>query len=208
MILAFDTSSAACSAAVFDPSGACVDSAEPVIGRGHAEKLVPLLRELLAGRAPTHVLVGVGPGSFTGMRVGIAAAHGLAIGWGCALSGIHSLALIAAAAIEEDPGGTGGDVAAVVDGGHGELFVQQFRAGDLAPASPLLNLPAAQAARRIDAPRLAGPAATALAEARGWGECRAAWPSARCALRLPPRWRDLAPRPVYAREPDARASAA
>ena len=82
MILAFDTSSAACTAALFDGGGGCITRKDELIGRGHAERLVPMLAELLDGRKADRILVGVGPGSFTGIRVGIAAAHGLAIGWG------------------------------------------------------------------------------------------------------------------------------
>src|SRR5438067_7022218 len=140
MLLAFDTSSAACTAALFDGSGACLGHADELIGRGHAERLVPMIAELLAGRAPARILVGVGPGSFTGIRVAIAAAHGLAIGWDSKLAGMSSLALLAA--------GTAGDsdVAAAVTGGHGELFVQQFDAASIEPASDLLNLTPADAA--------------------------------------------------------------
>ena len=110
MLLAFDTSSSACTAALFDSDGKCVDRRDELIGRGHAERLVPMIAELLAGRSPDSILVGVGPGSFTGIRVAIAAAHGLAIGWGAGLSGMSSLALLAAAA------GGEGRVAAVVTG--------------------------------------------------------------------------------------------
>jgi tRNA threonylcarbamoyladenosine biosynthesis protein TsaB len=117
MILAFDTSSAACTAALFDGSGACIARKDEQIGRGHSERLVPMLDELLEGRRADRVLVGVGPGSFTGIRVGIAAAHGLAIGWDAEVAGISSLALLAAGAAAE------GDVAAAIVGGHGELFV-------------------------------------------------------------------------------------
>src|SRR6476469_4268750 len=98
MILAFDTSSAACTAAWFDESGECVDSRDEVIGRGHAERLVPMIAELMAGRSAERIIVGVGPGSFTGIRVAIAAAHGLSIGWGAELEGMSSLALLAAGA--------------------------------------------------------------------------------------------------------------
>src|SRR5687768_8493268 len=76
MILAIDTSTAACSAALFDAAGECVGSADERIGRGHAERLVPMIAELLDGRRADRILVGVGPGSFTGIRVGIAAANG------------------------------------------------------------------------------------------------------------------------------------
>src|SRR6185437_14427642 len=140
MLLAFDTSSAACTAALFDGSGECIARADEVIGRGHAERLVPMIAELMDGRAASHILVGVGLGSFTGIRVSIAAAHGLAIGWGAELAGMSSLALLAAGATAE------GEVAAAVLGGHGELFVRQFDAATLQPTSALRNAAPADAA--------------------------------------------------------------
>ena len=199
MILAIDTSTAACTAALFDASGSCLASRDEVIGRGHSERLVPMLDELLDGRRAGRILVGVGPGSFTGIRVGIAAAHGLAIAWACELSGMSSLALLAAGA------SSGGPVAAAVDGGHGELFVQQFEAHSLKPANDLLNLAPTDAAALISAPLVVGPGARKLVEARGQGDAEAAWPSARNAMRLPEELRTLSPKPIYARAPDARA---
>ena len=202
MILALDTSTAACSAALFDGSGACVASADELIGRGHAERLVPMLDELLAGRRADRVIVGVGPGSFTGIRVGIAAAQGLAIGWGCEVAGMSSLALIAAGADASRR------VAAAVDGGHGELFVQEFEGQGARPASDLHNLPAEAAGAIVDADQIVGPAAERLVEARGHGEATLSWPSARDTLKLAPELRSLSPKPVYARAPDARARSA
>ena len=199
MILAIDTSTAACTAALFDEAGECIAAADEVIGRGHSERLVPMLDGLLAGRRADRILVGVGPGSFTGIRVGIAAAQGLAIAWGCGLAGMSSLALLAAGTK------SAGSVAAAVDGGHGELFVQQFDGASLEPSSDLLNLPPAEAAEVVPAPLVAGPAAKALIDARGFGKAQESWPSARNALRLPEALRSLAPRPIYARAPDARA---
>src|SRR3982751_7103932 len=96
MILAFDTSSAASPAALFDGVGECVGRRDERIGRGHSERLVPMIAELIDGRRADSILVGVGPGSFTGIRVGIAAAHGLAIGWAAQLAGMPSLSLLAA----------------------------------------------------------------------------------------------------------------
>ena len=202
MILAIDTSTAACTAALFDGSGACIAAADERIGRGHSERLVPMLDELLQGRRPDRILVGVGPGSFTGIRVGIAAAQGLAIAWNCELKGMSSLALLAAGMDADGP------VAAAVNGGHGELFVQQFDAAGVQPVSDLLNLPPAEAAAAILAPLVVGPGAAALVEARGSGEAREGWSSARNALRLPEQLRSLSPKPVYVRAPDARAKAA
>ena len=195
MILAFDTSSAACTAALFDESGACFARKDETIGRGHAERLVPMLAELLDGRRAERILVGVGPGSFTGIRVGIAAAHGLAIGWNVELAGVSSLALLAASAEE--------GVAACVTGGHGELFVQQFDA-HLEPASELMNLTPGAAAAATSARLVVGSGAGQLVEARGWGEAREAWPSAANTLKLQRRLRELPAKPVYARAPDAR----
>lgn len=199
MILAIDTSTAACTAALFDGAGDCLASRDEVIGRGHSERLVPMLDELLEGRRADRILVGVGPGSFTGIRVGIAAAQGLSIAWGCELAGMSSLALLAA--------GANGDsvVAAAVDGGHGELFVQEFDVRSLRPTTDLLNLAPLEAARQIDARLVLGPGATKLVDARGMGKAEACWPSARNALRLPEELRSLPPKPIYARAPDARA---
>ena len=198
MILAIDTSTAACSAALFESDGRCVAHRDEVIGRGHSERLVPMLDELLDGRQADRILVGVGPGSFTGIRVGIAAAQGLAIAWNCELSGMSSLALLAAGA------GGGGDVLAAVDGGHGELFVQQFDR-HVAPTTELFNLPPDEAAEQMSADLAVGPGAETLVEARGSGRAVDALPSARNAMLLPEDLRSLHPRPVYARAPDARA---
>lgn len=194
MLLAFDTSTAACTATVFDESGVCLDSRDEVIGRGHAERLVPMIGELLAGRTPNRVLVGVGPGSFTGIRVAIAAAHGLAIGWDAELAGMSSLALLAA--------GTAGDVAVAIAGGHGELFVQAFGADHL-PATAVANLPPPEAAALIGAERVVGSGAAALIAARHWGEALERWPSAANALSIPQPLRSLPAKPLYGRAPDA-----
>ena len=197
MILAFDTSSAACTAALFDGSGKCAARRDEMIGRGHAERLVPMIAELMDGGPADKILVGIGPGSFTGIRVAIAAAHGLAIGWRAELSGMSSLALLAA-------GASGvGEVAAAVLGGHGELFVQQFDAGR--PTSELRNLTPADAAAATSAPLVVGSAAQLLVDSRGWGEAVESWPSASDALKLSEDLRSLPAKPVYARAPDARA---
>ena len=200
MILAFDTSSAACTAALFDDDGTCLASADEQIGRGHSERLVPMLGELLGGRRADSILVGVGPGSFTGIRVAVAAAHGLAIGWSAEVRGMSSLALLAASSGRPLP------LAAAVIGGHGELFVQEFdSAGE---PGPLVNAVPAEAAARTLAATVVGSGAAQLVAARGHGEALDALPSARFALDLAPGLRDLDPRPLYARAPDAKAKAA
>jgi tRNA threonylcarbamoyl adenosine modification protein YeaZ len=199
VILAFDTSTPACTVALFAADGHLFASRDEVIGRGHAERLVPLIAEMLDGHMPSHLLVGVGPGSFTGLRIAIAAAHGLGIGWDVPVHGMSSLALLAATAPGDGP------VAAALAGGHGELFVQQFRrAAHFKATSDLLNLPAAEAANVIDAPLIVGTGAEAFVAARGHGEVLPILPAASSALRLPLKLRTLDPKPLYARAPDAR----
>ena len=203
LILALDTSTAACTAALLLPDGTIVASRDEEIGRGHAERLVPMISEMLEGHVPTRLLVGVGPGSFTGLRVGIAAAHGLAIGWSIPLTGMNSLALLAAAA----PPGEG-KVAAATTGGHGELFVQSFDRKKLSATGPILNLTPEKAAKKVDAPLVVGSGAEALVAARGSGEALPLFPMASRALMLPELLRLLECKPIYVRAPDARPKAA
>jgi len=198
MILAIDCSTAACTAALFGADGNLLAERHEEIGRGHAERLVPLTAELLGAHIPSEILVGVGPGSFTGLRVAIAAAHGMAIGWSIPLCGLDSLALLAAGAPLE------GSVAVAMLGGHGEWFVAEYVRPSLHLVRPLANLAPAAAARAIAAPLVVGSAAEALVALRGTGQAIPALPRAAHALRLPLALRTLDPRPVYSRSPDAR----
>jgi tRNA threonylcarbamoyl adenosine modification protein YeaZ len=197
MILVIDTATAACSVALVD-GDVLVEERHELVGRGHAERLVPMVEALLAGRRPASILVDCGPGSFTGVRVGLAAAHGLAIGWGVPLAGYSSTAAVAAAA------GKGGEIAVALEGGHGQLFVQTFAEETMRPLDTLRSLPPAEAAAVIRAHRVAGSGASALVAARGSGEVVDALPRAADARLLPAALRSLAPRPIYGRAPDAK----
>jgi tRNA threonylcarbamoyladenosine biosynthesis protein TsaB len=197
MILVIDTATAACSIALID-GGAIIDERNELIGRGHAERLLPMIRDLLAGRRPGAILVDCGPGSFTGVRVGVAAAHGLAIGWQVPLTGYSSMSIIAA----PTPGP--GDVAVALQGGHGQLFVQSFRHGPLTTIDALRSLAPGEAASRVTAPVVLGSGAESLVSARGHGEARDAFPRAADAALLPDALRALPARPIYGRAPDAR----
>jgi tRNA threonylcarbamoyladenosine biosynthesis protein TsaB len=204
--LVLDTATAACSVALIDGSRVLHHAGE-LVGRGHAERLVPMVEALLrdaGGIVPARVLVDCGPGSFTGVRVGLAAAIGLGIGWGVPVAGYDSLSAIAAAAFARDPGLS--TCAAALAGGHGELFVQRF-AASLAPLSDLVSLAPADAARAVPDPVVAGAGAAALVAARGTGEARDALPDARDAALLPAAM-ILPARPIYGRAPDARPKAA
>ncbi|MDP8913091.1 MAG: tRNA (adenosine(37)-N6)-threonylcarbamoyltransferase complex dimerization subunit type 1 TsaB [Pseudomonadota bacterium] len=196
MLLVIDSATAACSVALIDGEEVLEERHE-LVGRGHAERLVPMIEELLRGRRPRAILVDCGPGSFTGVRVGLAAAHGLAIGWRAQLSGYSSLAVIAAAA-------EGNEIAVALHGGHGQLFVQSYAREPLLPLDELRSLPPEEAAASASAPHVYGSGAEALVSARGFGQAFDALPRAADAALLPPLLQSLPARPIYGRPPDAK----
>src|SRR3954447_15506922 len=165
MELVIETASAACSIALIE-GDRLIEESHEIVGRGHAERLLPLVALLLAGRRPAAILVDFGPGSFTGVRVGLAAAQGLRIGWGTALSGYSSMSLLAAAAVREP----GGSVGVALHGGHGQIFVQDFGDDPLGPLGPLASLAPDAAARALAGPLVIGSAAASLVALRGHGE--------------------------------------
>ena len=208
MLLAIDTATAACSVALIGDGGVRFSLSEAV-GRGHAERLVPMVEALLAeagGVVPTAVLADCGPGSFTGVRVGLAAAIGMGMGWNVPVHGCSSMALVAAVRFAADPALD--ECAVALSGGHGELFVQCFAARPFAALGGLVSLPPSEAARVVRQPVVAGSGARALVDARGTGDAIEALPDAAGAALLPPAFRDLAPRPIYGRAPDAKPKAA
>jgi tRNA threonylcarbamoyl adenosine modification protein YeaZ len=199
LTLVIDCVSAACSAALLAEDGSLIDEQHEVVGRGHAERLVPMIAELLDGRKADAILVDCGPGSFTGLRVGLAAAHGLAIGWKVPLAGYSAPALLAGMT-----GAGGTPVAAALQGGHGQLFVQSFAGDPLEPTDALRSLTPEEAARAIAAPLVVGSGAAELVAARGFGEAIDLLPRAASAFMLPLPLRSLPPRPIYGRAPDAK----
>lgn len=204
MMLVIETATAACSVALLE-QGEIVAERHEIVGRGHAERLIPriaeLLAELPAGAKIASIRVDCGPGSFTGVRVGLAAARALGLGWQADVKGFSSLALIAAAGIVED------GVAVAITGGHGELFVQRFAASPLRPLGPLASLRPEEAARSISDHLVLGSGAAALVAARGHGEARDALPRAADIVLLPDDLAALAPSAIYGRAPDARPAA-
>ncbi|MBA3677709.1 MAG: tRNA (adenosine(37)-N6)-threonylcarbamoyltransferase complex dimerization subunit type 1 TsaB [Sphingosinicella sp.] len=197
MQLVIDCATAACSIALIDGDKLLVEQHE-IVGRGHAERLMPMIAELLGSRRPDSILVDCGPGSFTGVRVGLAAAHGLAIGWQISVKGYSSLAVIAALS-DGSP-----EVAIALHGGHGQLFVQSYGHDPLAPLDDLRSLPLEEAAATVEAFLVVGSGAESLVNARGHGKAIDALPRASAARFLPDPLRSLAPRPIYGRNPDAK----
>ncbi|MDZ4375405.1 MAG: tRNA (adenosine(37)-N6)-threonylcarbamoyltransferase complex dimerization subunit type 1 TsaB, partial [Phenylobacterium sp.] len=125
MVLALDTCLNACSVAVLDGETVLAHHRE-VMARGHQERLAPMAQAAMAeaGRAFSdldRIGVTVGPGSFTGLRVGVAFAKGLASAQGRPAVGVSTLEALAA--------GSPGLVAAALDARRDQLYLQVFEAG-------------------------------------------------------------------------------
>jgi tRNA threonylcarbamoyl adenosine modification protein YeaZ len=201
--LVIDTATEACSVALFDGS-TLVAGDWRMLGRGHAENLVPMIAALPDRGRAQRVAVSVGPGSFTGVRVGIATARALGFAWGAAVVGYPTLTLIAAMA-REQAGVVPVDVA--MTGGHGEWFVARYDAAGSALA-PAASLRPDAAAQLCDEPVVAGNQATALVDTRGFGTALEFSPDARSFALLSPADLQSDAAPLYGRAPDAKVAAA
>ena len=138
-VLAIDTALAACSAAVLDMSRGGITARETLaMNRGHAEALMPLIARVMdqAGiefADLDRVAVTTGPGSFTGLRVGISASRGIALAAGKPAIGLSTLAGFAAPLIAEDDNS---NVVAVIDARHDHVYIQVFGTGGRTLVSP------------------------------------------------------------------------
>jgi tRNA threonylcarbamoyl adenosine modification protein YeaZ len=197
--LAIECATEACSVALIE-DGAVVAADHRVLGRGHAEHLVPMIAMLPERGRADRILVSLGPGSFTGVRIGMATAKALAFAWQAHVRGYPTLALVAALACEELSADA---VTVCMTGGHGEWFVQDFASG--LPAGDLQALTPEGAAGRDRGWPIAGSQALELA--RMLDNRRPALPllpdAARTGLLDPALFTD-AIAPIYGRGPDAR----
>ncbi len=200
--LVIDTATAACSVALIEDDAILAETHE-VVGRGHAERLMPMIAGLPDGGRADTILVDCGPGSFTGVRVGLAAARALGLGWGVPVHGYSSMAAIAAAVRTGDAA-----IGVALIGGHGELFVQRYATNPVASLGALQSLIPAEAAIAVDDGQVFGSGAAQLVAARGHGRAHDRLPRAADALLLPPALARLAPSPIYGRGADAKVSAA
>jgi len=208
-VLALDTCLDACSVAVCD-DGATLAAATQVMARGHQERLAPMVQETMGGAglgfdALDLIAVTVGPGSFTGLRVGLAFAKGVALALDIGCVGVGTLEALAASE------GDAGFVAAAVDARRGQIYLQVFIDGRAAMAPDALE-PDIAAARLAElwtgGPAvLAGSAAPLLQSVIPTARTSAITAPdpaavARIALRQRPPYPP--PRPLYLRAPDAK----
>lgn len=200
LTLVIETATTACSVALIR-DGAVVAEQHEVVGRGHAERLITMIAELPDGGRAGRILVDCGPGSFTGIRVGIAAARGLALGWGAEVTGFSSLPLVAAAALAADPALD--DLAVVLEGGHGEVFMQAFTR-PLAETGPFASHRPEAALAALGSRPAIGNGVRHLAALDPGLDLREALPRAADAALLPPAFTALPARPIYGRAPDAK----
>lgn len=208
IVLALDTSGVDCSACVYDsPSDSVLGEVRETIGKGHAERLMAVIDGALQqARLPLQkverIAVTIGPGSFTGIRVGVAAARGFALSLGIEAVGVTTLETLALHHLLENPGLP---VAVGLDAKRGEIYLQTFGAdGSPLREATLLSLDDAKTAIAgfdgavigSGAPLLAG-----LEEGSGpdhFPIAAVARAAARKSAGLPK------PAPLYLRGPDAR----
>lgn len=237
LVLAIDTAFSRCTAAVFDAAGdgRLLASAEPEIGKGHAERLTGVIDEVLAEAGTTYrdlqrIAVTTGPGSFTGIRVGVAAARGLALALDIPAVGISTLDALAHGAIAAAGGNaelrasrSTAPALAVIDARRGEVYAALYSPDGSAlngPAALLpADLPAFVTAVAGDGPvsatalRLVGSGATIAATHLPDHDCVIVDPTDRVDPETLARLGALAetgeaPRPLYLRSADAKPSSA
>lgn len=228
MLLAFDTTLDICSVALLDDDGRFAARISRPMARGHAEALVPMIDETLrkAGAGMdtlTRIAVTTGPGTFTGVRVGVSAARGFALALKIPVAGVTSLEMLAGAVALSGECAEGGKILAAIDARRGQAYLALYECSGEKDAYLL--------------PSLADPAVVALEDAVAWmneacgpggeimvtgsaadiliaddkrliaaaaGSPPDAGVVARLAASLPARRWDGKPRALYLRAPDAK----
>ena len=208
IVLSIDTAIEACQAAVLDGDTVLAARSEAMT-RGHQERLAPMVAQAMAEAgvafaALERVCVTVGPGSFSGVRVGLAFARGLALALDIPCIGVSGLEALAAST------GGYGKVAAAIDARRGQVYLQLFDRGQ--PVAPPEAVGLEVALQRVRAFSAAGPVLLAgtgallLAPSLGSAALGPERPDPVVIARL---GRDapapgIPPRPIYLRAPDAR----
>jgi len=205
IVLAIDTAGTGCSAALYDSNRDIVlGAAGEDIGRGHAERLMEFVDGALAAAgldlpAIDRIAVTIGPGSFTGIRVGVAAARGLALALGIPAVGVSTLAALAA--------GRNGPLLVAIDAKRDEVYWQAFAAdGSEATPPAIATVEEARAIAQAHDGDIAGSASALLREGAAVETDGVDIATvARLGARLDPQ--KHLPKPLYLRGPDAKPQA-
>jgi len=166
-VLAIDTALGACAAAVLDTDHGIIASESLPMVRGHAEALIPLIARIMkqsntSFRDLGRVAVTTGPGSFTGVRVGLAAARAFGVATGVPVVGVSTLSVYAAPYLAANGKSS---VVAAIDARHDHVFLQVFGPGGQTLVSPRLAPVREAIGAASGAPAcLVGSAARAVAE--------------------------------------------
>jgi tRNA threonylcarbamoyladenosine biosynthesis protein TsaB len=214
LVLAIDTAAAACAACLYDAAaGSVLAEKSETIGTGHAERLMGMIAEVLAQAGKTHadlgrIAVSVGPGSFTGVRTGVAAARGFALALNIPAIGVSTLETVAADAV---PLAGGKPILAVIDAKRGQLYRQAFDASGRASGEPKI-MQTEEALGEMGTDCILAGSGGPLLSAAGAGntrllEMRASGAIATFALLAAHRVAGPAPKPLYLRAPDAKPQA-
>ena len=205
--IVIDTCLAACQVGVADGERLLAGACE-AMERGHQERLAPMASEVMARAGLAfgdlrRIAVTIGPGSFTGLRVGLAFAKGLRVATGAPLAGIGTLAALAETVARDGP------VAAMIDARRGHVYVQAFDAGRALTEPQILPFAeaAAMLSRLLGWPfPVVGPGARLMEPTVGHARiAEITAPSLAALARLAARATPLADvRPLYLRAPDAR----
>ena len=186
LILAIDTALDACAAAVLDTeAGQLIAQESQAMKRGHAEALMPLIGRVIAASGTAfaslgRVAVTTGPGSFTGLRVGLSAARGIALAANIPVVGVTTLTAYAAPIVSQN---AEHPVISVIDARHDHVYLQVVSGNGSALVRPrVAPMEEALEACRFGAPYVVGNAAGLLSER---------WPS----QAVPPAGVDMQPAP-------------
>jgi len=168
LILAIDTALDACAAAVLDTeAGSLIARESEAMKRGHAEALMPMIGRVIAQSgvafaALDRIAVTTGPGSFTGLRVGLSAARGIALAANKAVVGVTTLTAYAAPVVSQN-----GEhpVVAAIDARHDHVYLQVVNGNGSSLIRPrVAPIDEALTAGQFGSPYLVGNAAGILAE--------------------------------------------
>ena len=214
-VLAIDTALGACAAAVLDSQAGAILAAESLgMVRGHAEAVMPLIARVMdAARSEfnelNRIAVTVGPGSFTGLRVGISAARGIALAAGRPAIGLSTLSALAAPHVAARSGDT---IIAAIDARNEQVYFQVFAPNGVTVVTPRLD--------RVRAAVRAVPVGPTVITGSGAMLVASHWPSGSPVPRVEDHaapdigWvarlgaaaqeEGAPPKPFYLRRPDAR----